>query len=46
MHTQVEGFTEGLFNTWFSLTPKAHFSGLSAVVLVATQNETAGEKSS
>lgn len=45
-HTQVGGFTEDLFNTWFSLTPKARFPGLSVVVLVAVQNETAGEKSS
>lgn len=44
--TGVGGFTEGLFNTCFSLTPKTRFSGLSAVVLVAAQNETAGEKSS
>lgn len=44
--TRVGGFTEGLFNTGFSLTPKARFAGLPAVVLVAAQNETAGEKSS
>lgn len=45
-HTQVEGFTEGLFNTLLSRTPKVHFAGVSAVVLVAVQNKTAGEKSS
>ncbi len=42
--SKVEGSTEGLSNTLFSLTPEVCFSGLSAVVLVLNKMKLPGKQ--
>ncbi len=42
--SKVEGSTEGLSNTLFSLTPEVCFSGLSAVVLALNKMKLPGKQ--